>query len=111
MSENNLRDLTGRISPLKGFPFALQQVLAMFVTNLVPVVTISAVAGLNSAMALATGVGFTTSTEAGIWTSFPVIIQSIFAQSVVAIIFLMSFFLNLVLPKDMEDKEENAGEK
>jgi len=66
---------------------------------------------LIASLALATGVGFTTATESGIWRSFPVIIQSIFAQNVVAIIFFMSFFLNLVLPKDMEEKEENAGEK
>ena len=66
---------------------------------------------LIAALALATGVGFTTTTEAGIWDSFPLIIQSIFSQNVVAIIFFMSFLLHLVLPKDMEDKEEGTGAK
>lgn len=66
---------------------------------------------LIASLAIATGVGFTTSTEAGIWSSFPVLIQSIFAQNIVAIVFFMSFFLNLVLPKDMEEKEDKSGAK
>ena len=58
---------------------------------------------LIASLSLAIGIGFTTSTEAGIWVSFPPIVQSIFAQNVVAVIFVMSFLLNLVLPADMED--------
>ena len=39
----------------------------------------------------------------GIWKNFPVIIQSIFSQNVVAVIFVISFVLNLILPQNMDD--------
>ena len=55
------------------------------------------------ALSLGIGIGFTASTEAGIWKNFPVIIQSIFSQSVVAVIFVISFLLNLVLPQNLDD--------
>ena len=55
------------------------------------------------ALSLGIGIGFTASTEAGIWKNFPVIIQSIFSQSVVAVIFVISFLLNLVLPRNLDD--------
>ena len=64
---------------------------------------------LIAALSLAIGIGFTTSSEAGIWDSFPVLVQSIFAQNIVAIVFFMSFFLNLVFPKDLEDKEDQGA--
>ena len=57
---------------------------------------------LIAALSLAIGIGFTTSTEAGIWAGMPTAIQSIFSQNVVAVIFVMALFLNLVLPKNME---------
>ena len=57
---------------------------------------------LIAALSLAIGIGFTTSTEAGIWEGMPTAIQSIFSQNVVAVIFVMALFLNLVLPKNME---------
>lgn len=47
--------------------------------------------------------GFTASTEIGIWKNFPVIIQSIFSQNVVAVIFVISFVLNLILPQNLDD--------
>ena len=49
------------------------------------------------------GIGFTASTEAGIWESFPVWVQSIFAQNVVAVIFAVAILLNLILPKNLKD--------
>ena len=55
------------------------------------------------ALSLGIGIGFTASTEAGIWKNFPVIIQSIFSQSVVSVIFVISFLLNLVLPQNLDD--------
>ena len=69
---------------------------------------------LIASLSLATGIGFTASSGAGIWNSFPAIIQSIFAQNAVAVIFVMALFLNLVLPKDMEEKTtggEHGNEK
>jgi len=58
---------------------------------------------LIAAISLSVAIGFTTSTEAGIWENFPVAVQSIFAQNVVAVIFVIALILNLVLPKDMEN--------
>ena len=50
-------------------------------------------------LSLAVGIGFTASSEAGIWDSFPVLVQSIFAQNVVSVIFAVAMILNLLLPK------------
>ncbi len=61
---------------------------------------------LIASLSLAIGVGFTASTETGIWSSMPVAVQSIFSQNVVAVIFVLALLLNLVLPKNME--EENT---
>ncbi len=55
-----------------------------------------------AALSLAIGIGFTASTEAGIWDGFPAVVRSIFAQSPVAVIFVVSLILNLVLPRHME---------
>ena len=41
---NSFRELKGRISPLKVLPFSLQQILAMFVTNIVPIGIVAAAA-------------------------------------------------------------------
>ena len=54
-------------------------------------------------ISLAMGIGFTASTEAGIWESFSVMVQSIFAQNVVSVIFVVSMALNLLLPKHLEE--------
>ena len=42
--KDNLRELQGPVSPVRAFPFALQQLLAMFVTNLVPIGLVAAAA-------------------------------------------------------------------
>ena len=57
---------------------------------------------LIASLSLAIGIGFTTSSEAGIWKDMPPLVESIFSQNVVAVIFTISFLLNLILPKDME---------
>ena len=53
-------------------------------------------------LSLAVGIGFTMSTETGIWNIFPDLVKSVFAQNVVAVVFVLAVILNLVLPKDME---------
>lgn len=58
---------------------------------------------LIAALSLAFGVGFTTSGEAGIWANFPVFVQSIFSQNVVAVMFVTALLLNLLLPKNIEE--------
>ena len=54
-------------------------------------------------LSLAMGIGFTASTEAGIWETFPVAVQSIFAQNVVSVIFAVALIMNLVLPRHLEE--------
>jgi len=51
-------------------------------------------------VALSVGLGFTQA--AGMFSIFPEIIQSIFAENCVAVVFLLAIILNLVLPKDKE---------
>jgi NCS2 family nucleobase:cation symporter-2 len=57
---------------------------------------------LITAISLSVAIGFTASTEADIWSHFPVAIQSIFSQNVVAVIFITALVLNLILPKSMD---------
>lgn len=44
MNDNPLRTLDAKVSPLKALPFSLQQILAMFVTNMVPIGLVAAAA-------------------------------------------------------------------
>ncbi len=53
-----------------------------------------------AALSLSVGLGFTQVPE--LFQHFPQIIQNVFAENCVAVVFLMSIILNLVLPKDME---------
>ena len=54
------------------------------------------------ALSLSIGIGFTNASEIGLWHIFPEIIQNVFAANVVAVVFVASIILNLVLPKNME---------
>ena len=53
-----------------------------------------------AALSLAIGVGFTQVAE--IFSCFPELVQSVFAQNCVAVVFLVAVVSNLVLPRDME---------
>ena len=53
-------------------------------------------------LSLAVGIGFTTASESGIWNIFPSIIQSVFAQNVVAVVFIISIVLSCILPENMD---------
>ena len=55
-----------------------------------------------AALSLAIGVGFTQ--VADIFSCFPELVQSVFAQNCVAVVFLVAVVANLVLPRDMEVK-------
>ena len=57
-----------------------------------------------AALSLSIGIGFTTASEVGIWDIFPELVQSVFSANVVAVVFVVSVFLSLVLPKDMDIK-------
>ena len=54
------------------------------------------------AMALSIGIGFTTTSESGIWAGFSPVIQSVFSANVVAVVFVVAIIMNLILPKNME---------
>jgi NCS2 family nucleobase:cation symporter-2 len=56
-----------------------------------------------ASLSLSVGVGFTLVPD--IFKNFPDIIQSIFAQNCVAVVFVLAIILNLILPK--EKKAEN----
>lgn len=53
-----------------------------------------------AALSLSIGLGFTQVPE--IFSIFPQIIQNVFAENCVAVVFLVSIILNLALPKNME---------
>lgn len=54
------------------------------------------------AMALSIGIGFTTTSESGIWAEFSPVVQSVFSVNVVAVVFVVAIIMNLILPKNME---------
>lgn len=54
------------------------------------------------AMALSIGIGFTTTSESGIWDEFSPVVQSVFSANVVAVVFVVAIIMNLILPKNME---------
>ena len=54
------------------------------------------------AMALSIGIGFTTTSESGVWAEFSPVVQSVFSANVVAVVFVVAIIMNLILPKNME---------
>lgn len=58
-----------------------------------------------ASLSLTIGIGFTSVTESGIWDIFPSIIRTVFAENVVAVVFVISIILNLTLPKEMDIKK------
>lgn len=55
-----------------------------------------------ASLSLAIGIGFTAASETDIWAIFPKVVQDVFGANVVAVVFVISIVLNLILPKDME---------
>ena len=55
-----------------------------------------------ASLSLAVGVGFTASTEIGIWQIFPQLIKDVFGANVVAVVFVVAMILSYMLPEDME---------
>ena len=55
-----------------------------------------------AALSLAIGIGFTTASEIDLWHIFPEMIQTVFGANVVAVVFVVSIVLNLVLPQNLE---------
>ncbi len=57
-----------------------------------------------AALSLSIGLGFTQLPE--LFEIFPSMVQSVFAENCVAVVFLTAIILNLVLPKNMESSEK-----
>lgn len=111
--------LAGLLPPIGNFFASLPEsvlggcTLMMFGTILFSGVEMLAKAGFNQrnsiivSLSLAIGIGFTTSSEIGLWAYFPEVVQSVFATNVVAVVFVVAIVLNLILPKNMEVKSED----
>lgn len=59
------------------------------------------------ALSLSIGIGFTQVPE--LFSVFPKIIETVFAESCVAVVFLVAVILNLILPQNMEAFEEKKA--
>lgn len=111
--------LAGLLPPVGNFFASLPEsvlggcTLMMFGTILFSGVEMLAKAGFNQrnsiivSLSLAIGIGFTAASEIGLWAYFPEVVQSVFATNVVAVVFVVSIILNLILPKNMEVKSED----
>ena len=106
--------IAGLLPPVGNFFASLPEsvlggcTIMMFGTILTSGMQMVAKAGFNqrnvtiAALSLSVGVGFTSASEIGLWHIFAEVIQSVFSANVVAVVFVTSIILNLVLPKDME---------
>lgn len=85
--------------------------IMMFGTILVSGIQMVAKAGFSQrnitivALSLAVGIGFTSASEMDIWRIFPQVIKDVFSANCVAVVFVVSIVLSLVLPKDMDIKK------
>lgn len=59
------------------------------------------------ALSLSIGIGFTQATD--IFQAFPTIVQNVFAENCVAVVFLSAVILNLVLPKRLEEDDTSKN--
>ena len=62
-------------------------------------------AGFNQRNVTIVALSLDVGTEADIWHIFPQIIQDVFAGNCVAVVFVVSIILSLVLPKNMDIKK------
>ena len=103
ISNANVYQLDGKVPIKTAVPFGLQYILAMFVANISPILIVAAI-GFSllsvGASSFGGGTGFTRVPE--IFAIFPQIVENVFAENCVAVVFLVSIILNLVLPKNME---------
>ena len=106
--------LAGLLPPVGNFFASLPEsvlggcTIMMFGTIMVSGIEMLAKAGFSqrnitiAALSLSIGIGFTAASEIGLWGIFPEVIQSVFSANVVAVVFVVSILLNLILPKNME---------
>ena len=106
--------LAGLLPPVGNFFSSLPEsvlggcTIMMFGTIMVSGIQMIAKAGFSqrnitiAALSLAIGIGFTTASEIDLWRIFPDVVQSVFSANVVAVVFVVSIILNLILPKNLE---------
>ena len=111
--------LAGLLPPVGNFFASLPEAvlggctIMMFGTILTSGMQMIAKAGFTqrnvtiAALSLSIGIGFTTSSEIGLWHIFPEMIQNVFAANVVAVVFVASIILNIILPRNMEVEKNN----
>ena len=109
--------LAGLFPPIGNFFASLPEsvlggcTVMMFGTIMVAGIEMLAKAGFTqrnitvAALSLSIGIGFTAASEMDLWHIFPDVIQTVFSSNVVAVVFVVSIILNLILPKDMEVKK------
>ncbi len=112
--------LAGLLPPIGNFFASLPEsvlggcTLMMFGTILVSGIQMISKAGFSQrnvtivALSLAVGIGFTSASETQIWSIFPQVIQDVFAANCVAVVFVMSIVLSLILPKNMEVRPQQG---
>ena len=108
--------LAGLLPPVGNFFSSLPEsvlggcTIMMFGTILVSGIEMFARVGFTqrnitiASLSLAIGIGFTSASEIDLWHIFPANVQSVFSANVVAVVFVVSILLNLLLPRDMEVK-------
>ena len=111
--------LAGLLPPVGNFFASLPEsvlggcTIMMFGTILTSGMQMVAKAGFTqrnvtiAALSLSIGIGFTTASEIGLWHIFPEMIQNVFAANVVAVVFVASIILNIILPENMEVEKIN----
>lgn len=109
--------LAGLLPPVGNFFASLPEsvlggcTIMMFGTIMVSGIEMIARAGFSqrnitiASLSLAIGIGFTSASEMDLWHIFPEVVQSVFSANVVAVVFVVSIILNLVLPKNMDMKK------
>lgn len=111
--------LAGLLPPVGNFFASLPEsvlggcTIMMFGTILTSGMQMVAKAGFTqrnvtiAALSLSIGIGFTAASEIGLWHIFPEMIQNVFAANVVAVVFVASIILNIILPENMEVEKIN----
>ena len=106
--------LAGLLPPVGNFFASLPDsvlggcTLMMFGTIMVSGIQMISKAGFSQrnvtivALSLAVGINITTTNEIDIWRIFPQDIQDVFSANCVAVVFVVSIVLSLILPQNME---------